>query len=65
MRRFQIRMTFEGYASGATTHEAIAEFKSQLGLAPEALRSESHMTAVSVMEIPPPAEDPVEQLENA
>lgn len=46
-RRFQIKMTFEGYQAGDTSHEAIQEFKKTLGLAPEAMRSEIHMTNLS------------------
>jgi len=48
MRRWNVRMTFDGYANGATTHDAIADFKSMLGLAPEAMRSEIHMIDLRV-----------------
>jgi hypothetical protein len=44
-------MTFEGYAEGEVTHDAVQAFKRQLGLAPEAMRSEIHMTDLRVMEV--------------
>jgi hypothetical protein len=51
MRRWQIRMTFEGYAHGEVTHDAIQAFKRALGVAPEAMRSEVHMTDLRVVAV--------------
>lgn len=51
MNRWKIRMTFEGYAEGEVTHDAVQAFKRALGLAPEAMRSEIHMTGMSVVSV--------------
>ena len=51
MSRWQVRMTFEGYQDGDTSHEAVQKFKTQLGLAPEALRSEIHMTDLATRKV--------------
>ena len=48
MRRWHIRMTFEGYAEGEVTHSAVQAFKRTLGVAPEAMRSEARMTDLRV-----------------
>jgi hypothetical protein len=44
-------MTFEGYAEGEVTHDAVQAFKRTLGLAPEAMRSEITMTDLEVKEV--------------
>ncbi len=53
MRRWKIRMTFEGYTNGATSSDAVADFKSLLGLAPAAMRSEIRMTELQTSEVEP------------
>lgn len=51
MRRWKIRMSFEGYVEGDVTHDAIQTFKRTLGLAPEAMRSEIAMTDLQVVRV--------------
>jgi len=58
MRQWHVMMTFEGYTTGATSRDAIAEFKSLLGLAPAAMRSEIRMTGLRVAEVYEAAENP-------
>jgi hypothetical protein len=47
-KRWHIRMTFEGYAEGEVSHGAVQAFKRELGVAPEAMRSEVRMTDLEV-----------------
>lgn len=51
MSKWLVRMTFEGYREAATPHDAIADFKSVLGLAPTALRSELHLTELRTFKV--------------
>ena len=51
MRRWHVTMTFEGYTLAATSRAAIDDFKSLLGLAPAAMRSEILMTTLQVAEV--------------
>jgi hypothetical protein len=43
MKCWRVRMTFEGFMEADVSREAIELFKTKLGLAPAAMRSEVHM----------------------